>query len=45
MSLSDIIKEGKDMFGGDYFDYELYEKQISEMGAALFPKFREVAER
>jgi len=44
-SLSDIIKEGKDMFGGDYFDYELYEKQISEMGAALFPKFREVAER
>ena len=24
---------------------ELYEKQISEMGAALFPKFREVAER
>lgn len=43
-SLSDIIKEGKDMFGGDYFDYELYEKQMSEMGAALFPKFKNIAE-
>lgn len=44
-SLPDIIKEGKEMFGGDYFDYELYEKQMSEMGAALFPKFKKIAEK